>query len=109
SRTNSMIWDDIDWSRMAQPQTDGYDTAVTLARASNSGSVLRPTPYVRKSVLGFPTCCDNRIAIRPAPQNGLLRDNVIPADIHHPHIEQATKRLAQWPEAYSQFAALLDT
>lgn len=99
----------VDWSRMAEPQMDGYDTDVTLALATAGGSHLRPMPYRRRPVDGIATFCDGAVAVRTAPQNGLGREHLVPARPDHPNLNAAASLLARWPAARVQFTRLVDT
>ncbi len=99
----------VDWSRMAAPQSDGYDTEMTLRLARTGPSPLRPIPYQRRSVGDAVSFCDGAVAVRPAPVGGLLTDKIVPADVRHPNIPAGGGFLARWPEAYAQFKRLIDT
>ncbi len=94
---------------MAAPQPDGYDTKMTLQLAENGASPLRPLPYKRRPTDGAVTFCDGMVALRPAPELGLMTDKIVPAPLDHPNLAIAAALLARWPEAYSQFGQLIDT
>jgi hypothetical protein len=55
----------VDWSRMAEPQNDGYDTEMTLRLAEHGVTPLRTEPYRRRPVDGAATLCAGAVAIRP--------------------------------------------
>ncbi len=90
----------IEWSRMAVPQEDGYDTELTIQFASLSQRQLRNTD----------NCfCGGAVAIREAPDGGLFTDKIHPARVDHPNIARAGDLLARWPAVYFQFIGLIDT
>lgn len=99
----------IDWSRMARPQEDGYDTEVVLHLATTTPSLLRSKPYQRQPVGDAPTLFDGRVAIRNRPTGGLPRPRYIPADPAHAHLSEAERLLGVWPAVANQFPALIDT
>ncbi len=103
------ILESVDWSRMAAPQQDGYDTEMTLRLAEHGGTSLRPLPYRRRPIDGAVTCCDGKVAVRQAPERGLMTDAILPARLDHPNIAKGGALLARWPEAYAQFVRLVDT
>lgn len=103
------ILDGVEWRRMAAPQPDGYDTDVTLRLAENGVSPLRPLPYRPRPIDGAATICGGMVAVRQAPELGLMTDRILPARIDHPNIAAGAAFLARWPEAYSQFRRLIDT
>ena len=99
----------IDWSRMAEPQGDRYDTEVTLALATTTGSPLRPLPYVRRNTDGCPTVCDGEVAVSYLDQPEMSPPNFHLAPFDHPNLLRAVEYLRSWPAAYEQFKALVDT
>jgi HEXXH motif-containing protein len=99
----------VDWRRMAVPQEDGYDTDVTLRLAENGVSPSRPLPYRRRPIDGAATICDGMVAVRQAPELGLMTDRIVPAQVDHPNIAAGAAFLARWPEAWQQFRRLMDT
>lgn len=101
--------DAIDWSRMAEPQEDQYDTRVTLALATTSGSPLRPEPYVRRSPRGLPTIPGTDVALRFLDQRELAPPRFVLAPPDHPNLPKAMAYLRRWPAAYEQFLALVDS
>jgi HEXXH motif-containing protein len=103
------ILQSVDWSRMAAPQKDGYDTDMTLRLAEHSGTPARPLPYRRRPVDGAATICDGTVAVRQAPERGLMTDKIVPAKPDHPNLAIGAALLARWPEAYAQFGRLVDT
>lgn len=99
----------IDWERMAEPQADQYDTRVTLALATTSGSPLRPEPYVRRSPAGLPTIAGTDVAIRYLDQPELAPPRFELAPANHANLPRALAFLRRWPAAYQQFLALVDS
>lgn len=102
------ILEDVDWSRMAAPQDDGYDTDVTL-RLAEHGSTPSRRPYVRRPLDGSASFCGGIVAVRQAPEHGLMTDRIVPARLDHPNLATGAAFLARWPAAYTQFARLVDT
>jgi HEXXH motif-containing protein len=103
------ILQSVDWRRMAEPQEDGYDTDMTLRLAENGGSPLRPLPYRRRAIDGAATFCEGTVAVREAPERGLMTDAIVPAKVDHPNLAAGAALLARWPAAYAQFIRLIDT
>jgi HEXXH motif-containing protein len=99
----------VDWARMAVPQSDGYDTDTIFRLATTGVSPLRHTPYARRETGGAVTFCDGAVAVRKAPPQGLKSQGVVPADPAHPNLPRAAAILARWPEVYEQFKRLIDT
>lgn len=98
-----------DWSRLARPQADGYDTDYILAQAQSRGSLLRPGPWRRRSTAGAPTLFDGRVAVRNRDVGGLPAPRYQPVPPNHPNLTAGELVLRLWPEAAAQFAALVDT
>jgi HEXXH motif-containing protein len=103
------ILQSVDWSRMAEPQKDGYDTDMTLLLAEHGVTLLRPLTYRRRAVDGAVTICDGKVAVRRAPELGLMTDRIIPAELDHPNLAAGAAYLSRWPAAYAQFGCLVDT
>ena len=103
------ILQSVNWRRMSAPQTDGYDTEMTLRLAESGGTPLRPRPYRRRPIDGAATFCDGMVAVRQAPERGMMTDKIVPAKLDHPHLAIGAAFLARWPEAYTQFGRLVDT
>jgi hypothetical protein len=103
------ILETVDWARMAEPQDDGYDTDVTLRLAESGVSPLRRQPYRRRSTDGEVTFCEGAVAVRQAPDGGMMTDALAPASVNHPNIPDGGALLSRWPNAYTQFARLMDT
>jgi HEXXH motif-containing protein len=99
--------DTIDWSRMAVPQDDGYDSEVTLMLAE-AGTAGRP-PYRRRPADGAALLFDGIVSVREAPPNGLMNERIVPAPVDHPNLTAAAGNLARWPAACAQFKRLTDT
>jgi len=86
-----------DWSRLAAPQDDGYDTGVILAMA---GAGERAPPN------GAPAMFGGR-ALLAAREGGLRGDRFTVAPLDHPNIVRGEMLVALWPAAHRQCAALL--
>jgi hypothetical protein len=100
---------DIDFSRLAFPQADSYDTSVLLRLVSSRSEVLNNQPYQRRSSVGEVTICDGMVAVRHAPANGLGNSDLIPVEPSHGNLPLAVSYMARWPEAYNQFKELMTT
>jgi HEXXH motif-containing protein len=103
------ILQSVDWRRMAEPQKDGYDTDMTLRLAEHGCTPLRPLPYRRRPIDGAATFCGGMVAVRQAPERGLMTDEIVPASPDHPNLAVGAAYLARWREAYAQFGRLVDT
>ena len=80
---------DIDWSRLAVPQDDGYDTEEFARR------------------LSLPTGHTGQAAVRPSSPGGLPNPTCQPAPVEHPNIPIALALLARWPTVARQFHRLI--
>ena len=103
------IFQSVDWRRMAAPQQDGYDTDMTLHLAEHGITPERPLPYRRRPIDGAATFCGGTVAVRQAPERGMMTDKLLPASLDHPNLAIGAAFLARWPEAYRQFGRLVDT
>lgn len=101
--------DAIDWSRMAEPQVDQYDTDITLGLATTTPSPLRPAPYVRRPVDDCHTICDGQVAVRYLDEPEMSPPLFHLAPFAHPNLTRAVEYLRRWPAAYEQFKSLIDT
>ena len=100
---------DVDWSRLAEPQADGYDTGQALWFAEHEVSPSRPQPYRRRPADGAPTLFEGQVAVRNRPVGGLQPPRYAPAAPDHPHLPKAAACVAIWPEMARQLPALVDT
>jgi len=98
-----------DWSRMAVPQADGYDTRILLEFRQHQYPSLRPTPHRSRAFNGAAPFGDGGVTLSSSPERDLMPDNQHPASIDHPNLAAAASLLARWPEAYAQFTELVDT
>jgi HEXXH motif-containing protein len=99
----------IDWSRMAEPQEDQYDSKITLALATSGRSPLRAEPHVRRATDGCHTICDGTVAVRYFDQEEMAPPHFELAPQDHPNLSSAVEYLRRWPAAYEQFKTLIDT
>jgi len=93
---------DVDWSRVCEPQQDGYDSAVALALAERELGWQRPPPPQP------PHAFDGRVAVRAwrpdIPVNPLLG----PGSADDPNLDEAEACVKRaWPLAHLQFGALI--
>ncbi|MCB0628191.1 MAG: HEXXH motif-containing putative peptide modification protein [Saprospiraceae bacterium] len=92
----------IDWSRMARPQNDGYDSQIVLQFAEEKG-------FRRKTTDGYKTIFEDRIAIRHWEKNTEVDEWAEQGDLEHPNFDIAADLLRIWPEGFNQFVRLMDT
>jgi hypothetical protein len=97
------------WSRVAVPQADGYDTRILLEFREHEGLPHGSFPHRQRAFDGAATFCDGRVTIHSAPEHGLMPSNLLPASLDHPNLAVAANLLARWPEACAQFTQLVDT
>ena len=106
----SMDWlDQVDWSRMAEPQEDQYDTKTTLYFAQNATSKYRKNLYVRRPLGDSPTIFDSQVAVRHITPECPYSPPMENGPIHHPNIAAGSELLLSWPVVYKQFQALVDS
>ena len=87
----------IDWSRVAVPQDDGYDTGVIAGMAGAD---------VRTPTLGNPAMFGGRTRLT-ASEGRLPRARYAVAPLDHPNIARGEALLGSWPAAHRQCGALL--
>lgn len=91
----------VDWSKIAEPQEDGYDTEVVLEFAEKAG-YRRDLPNPEASVF------DGAIAI--SHDNSLLGyEGCVYAPHDHPNLKKAEEIIRAWPVAYRQCKALVQS
>jgi|SRR5208337_3604147 len=93
--------DDVNWSRVAEPQSDGYDTRVVMQFAIEAG-------YRRRHPSGESTLFDGAVALRQDPVL-LGYDGCQYAPPDHPNLAKAEALIRSWPVGFSQCGALLDS
>jgi ADP-heptose:LPS heptosyltransferase len=102
----------IDWSRLAEPQADQYDTDVILHLASTTTSSDRPQLYQRTPVGESPAAFDGQVAVRhvykPLPEFAPLSAQYPDGPTDHPNIHAAVDLIRNWPVAFVQCQRLLE-
>lgn len=101
----------INWSRLAEPQEDQYDTEVVLQLACSTVSAARPEPYTRSPPGENPTVFDGAVAIRHVyrlPQFRSLSARYADAPVDHPNIPRAVDYVRRWPTVFLQCKHLLE-
>ena len=102
----------IDWSRLAEPQADHYDSDVILRLASSTTSVGRPQPYRRTPIGDSPSTFDGQVAIRHVyrdePEFATFSWHYPDAAVDHPNIALAAEHVRRWPVAFAQCQRLLE-
>lgn len=92
---------DIDWSRVAEPQPDQYDTEVVLERLRQMEGFRRPP------TLGdTPTIFDGAVAVRPL-EGPYLKMGFSSAPLDDQRIRLAEGYVRQWPTVFQQFKSLI--
>lgn len=100
----------IDWSRIAEPQADHYDTEVVLrlhAEAVERGNIVAspPSDPTRAGARLF----GGRVAVVNRPEGGLVGERFLPAPCDHKNLANAERYLQVWPEIATQFPRLVHT
>jgi HEXXH motif-containing protein len=93
----------IDWSRVAEPQPDQYDTGVTLARLQE----LRGPEAIPPR--DGPTLFDGAVVVRPAEGPYLRVEGMSAAPVDDERILAGERYVRHWPAAFQQFKALMHT
>jgi HEXXH motif-containing protein len=99
----------IDWSRMAEPQTDGYDTAAILRLVAQEPAPWRPQPPRREPVGGAPSVCDGAVAVAIRDEPLLPAPRFAPVEDVHPNFRTALDYVARWPVANAQWPSIVHT
>jgi HEXXH motif-containing protein len=94
--------DDIDWTRVGEPQQGGYDTLVALTLAKQELQwQLPPLPAP-------PHAFDGRIALRPWRSDVPLNPELRPGALVQPNLHRAEACVKSlWPVAHRQIADLV--
>jgi len=93
---------DFDWSRVAEPQPDQYDTEVALTQ------LRRMEGFRRYQPLGdTPTIFDGAVAVRPLEEPYLRMEGFSSAPLEDQRICLAENYVRQWPAAFQQFKNLM--
>lgn len=102
----------IDWSRLAEPQADQYDTEIALRLATTTVGPERPQFYQRMPVGSAPAVFDGQVAVRHVyrtlPEFGPLLGQYPDAPADHPNIALAAEHVRCWPAAFAQCQRLLE-
>jgi ADP-heptose:LPS heptosyltransferase len=102
----------IDWSRVAEPQDDQYDTKIILELAGRTTSAERPEFYRRTAVGTAPAVFDGAVAVRyvyhSVPEFAPLAEQYPDAPVNHPNISAAVEYVRRWPTAFKQVQQLLE-
>jgi hypothetical protein len=89
----------VDWSRMAAPQEDGYDTTALAALARERFGYARPE-------LGWPRWCDGRLELIADTQE--RSDRIRGAQLDDPRLFEVEAALKLWPNGYESTCRFLD-
>lgn len=92
---------DFDWSRVAEPQPDQYDTEVVLERLRQMGGFSRRPPLG-----GTPTIFDGAVEVRPL-EGPYRRMGFSSAPLEDQRIRLAESYVRQWPAVFEQFKSLI--
>jgi HEXXH motif-containing protein len=98
----------IDWARAAQPQHDGYDTAVALSLVETEPTSWRPFSPKRPDPNGAPTVADGRVIL--SVEDPLLPEpRFIPEEQPSFPLTQAIHYVQRWPAAAKQWPDIVHT
>jgi len=93
----------IDASRVVEPQSDGYDTDVTLAS-------LREQGWQRRTVDSTRGLLDGKVVVDDIGQSRAGERRIVIAEPPNwPNLRRAEALLRTWQAAYRQFGTLIDT
>jgi hypothetical protein len=92
---------DFDWSRVAEPQPDQYDTEVALKRLHQTGSFTQRPPRG-----DTPAIFDGAVAVRPL-EGPYLKMGFSSAPLEDERIGLAESYVRQWPAVFQQFKSLI--
>ena len=106
-------YNSLDWSRLAEPQADQYDTNVILQLAASNTSPAGPNRYQRRPVGTAPSVFDGCVAVRyvyhEVPEFESLATQYPDAPLDHQNIAIAAEYVRTWPIAFTQCRQLLDS
>lgn len=91
----------VDWSRVAEPQADGYDSVITLEFAAQNG-------YTRPSHQAVARFLGNAVALLP-DATVIFPDDYELAPSDHFNVERAEQLIRLWPDGFEQCQRLLDS
>jgi hypothetical protein len=100
---------EVDWSRMAEPQEDEYDTRIILDFARAEESPRACEIYVPRPISGHPTIFDSQAAIRHLHETCPYEPRLKNGPLGHPNINTAVEYVRRWPVIFNQFRQLIDT
>ena len=94
--------EDVDWTRIAEPQPDGYDTRAALALAARELGWRPPQSPER------PHAFDGRVALRPWRSDIPINPALGPGALEHPNLRRAEACVKNvWSAVHRQFAELV--
>lgn len=94
--------DRVDWSRLAEPQVDEYDTNVVLKYAASAGQI-------RPEVEDNPTVFSGNVAVRSPKDCYKIISYWKLAPLDDPNLGYAVDMVKCWPEVYRQFSQVVHT
>jgi hypothetical protein len=94
-------YDRVDWSRVARPQSDGYDSSITLICAGE-GNAVPPEET-------GPTCFDGAVRVRYVGDGCPYDPPMVNAPREHPNIARSCELVRNWPEGFRQIQMLIHT
>jgi hypothetical protein len=100
---------DIDWSRMAKPQADGYDAGIALRLCEDAAWLKNAAAHSPVEAPGGATLFGSCVRVINRPTIGLVGSQYIPAPCDHPNLVKAEQYLNAWPEVAAQFPRLVTT
>lgn len=97
-----MTPDVVDWTRVSEPQPDGYDTRVALALAQQDFQWQRPPAP------SLPHAFDGHVALRAWRPDIQVHPLLVPGSAEHPNLRRAEACVKSvWPDVHRQFAELV--
>lgn len=93
----------IDWTRVALPQTDGYDTGIILQFAGRQENNIFGKFECSEGVRAF----DDSIFVSYITQDNMRLPRYKNAALKHPNIEASKRYLKSWPDIYTQIKRLI--
>jgi HEXXH motif-containing protein len=99
----------IDWTRVAIPQADGYDTEIIRQCAAIRFSRTGRWEDLARHDDNAPTMLEGDTQLRLVHHPHPLGDSFDHAPLFHPSYDCCTALLARWPDAYRQLQTLVHT
>lgn len=99
----------IDWSRMAEPSPDGYDTQAVLDLLRNEPAPWHPGPPYRSAPPRTPTVADGAVVVRVDGEPLLPAPRFAPVAGLPATLERAVGHVSRWPAMAEQWPRIVHT